>query len=90
MNPWCYLIMLGWAAGGVFSWKRTGIWLPVLVAVAWSGLAAFAVALKNSVLPPLPGPQLRVGTTGTPVAGAVWLAWALLRGGIRGRKVQGK
>ena len=60
MNPWFYLIMLGWVAGGVSTWTRTGIWPFVLVAAALSGLAAFVVASNGNVLPSLPEPLLGV------------------------------
>ncbi len=69
MNPWCYLIMLGWVAGGVSSWTRTGIWL--LVPVVLSGLASVVVASNGSILPSLPGPLFSVGTIAASVSGAV-------------------
>ena len=90
MNPCCYMIMLGRVAGGVSSLMRTRVWLPALVAVALSGLAAVAVALKSSVLPLLPGPLLNVETIAYSVAGAVLVAGALRPSGIRGRKAKGK
>ncbi len=90
MNPWFYLIMLGWVAGGVSSWTRAGIWLLGLVAVVLSGLASVVVASNGSVLPSLPGPLLSVGTIASSVSGAVLFAWALLLSGIRGKKARGK
>lgn len=90
MNPWFYLIMLGWVAGGVSSWTRTGIWLLVPVAVVLSGLATVVVAPNGSVLPSLPGPLLSVGTIASSASGAVLFYWALLHSGIRGKKARGK
>ncbi len=90
MSPCFYLIMLGWVAVGVSSRTRTGIWLPVLVAVVLSGLAPVVVASNGSVLPSLPGPLLSVGTIASSVSGAVLFAWALLHSGIRGKKARGK
>ncbi len=72
MNPRFYLIMLGWVAGGVSSWTRTGIWLLVLVTVVLSGLASFSS--NGSVLPSLPGPLPSVGTIASSVPGAVLIA----------------
>ena len=88
MNPWFYLIMLGWVAGGVSSWGRTGIWLLVPVAAVLSVLAT--VSSNGSVLPPLPWPLLSVGTIASSVSGAVLFAWALRRSGIGGRKAKAK
>ena len=88
MNPWFYLIMLGWVAVGVSSCTRIGIWLLVPVAVVLSVLAT--VSSNGSVLPPLPGPLLSVGTIAPSVSGAVLFAWALLLSGIRGKKARGK
>ncbi len=88
MNPWFYLIMMGWVAVGVSSCTRIGIWLLVPVAVVLSGLAT--VSSNGSVLPPLPWPLLSVGTIASSVSGAVLVAWALRRSGIRGRKAKAK
>ena len=88
MNPWFYLIMLEWVAGGVSSRTRTGIWLLVLVTVVLSGLAS--VSSNESVLQSLPGPLLGVGTIASLVAGAVLLAWALRPSGIGDKKARGK
>ncbi len=88
MNPWFYLIMLGWVAGGVSSWTRTVVWLLVLVTVILSVLAT--VSSNGSVLPPLPWPLLSVGTIASSVSGAVLFAWALRRSGIGGRKAKAK
>ncbi len=90
MNPWFYLIMLGWVAGGVSRWTRTGIWLLVLVTVVLSALVSVVVASIGSVLPSLPGPLLSVGTIASSVSGAVLFAWALRRSGIGGRKAKAK
>ena len=89
MNPWCYLIMLWWVAGGVFRGKGTGIWLLVLVAVALSGLVA--ISLNGSVLPSLPDPLLTGGMIASSLTGAVVLAWALLPAGYEaGRPKESK
>ena len=90
MNPWFYLILLGWVAVGVSSCTRIGIWLLVSVAVVLSVLAIVVVASNGSVLPPLPWPLLSVGTIASSVSGAVLFAWALRRSGIGGRKAKAK
>ncbi len=88
MNPWFYLIMLGWVAVWVSSCTRIGIWLLVPVAVVLSVLAT--VSSNGSVLPSLPVPLLSVGTIASSVSGAVLFAWALRRSGIRGKKAKAK
>ena len=90
MNPWFYLIMLGWVAGGMFGWTRTGIWLLGLVAVVLSGLAPVMAASDSGVSPSLPGPLLSVGTIASSVSGSALFAWVLRPSGIGGRKARGK
>ena len=90
MNLWCYLIMMGWVAGGVHSWKRTGIWILVLAATTLSGLATVAVVTKGSILLALPGSLLSVGMIVSAILAAGFFAWALLQSGIGDRKAKGK
>ena len=88
MNPWCYLIMLGWVAGSVSSWLKASIWLPVLAAVVLSGLVD--VYLKGSVLPSLPGQLPSVETIAYSAAGVLLLPWMFRPSGVRGKKAKGK
>ena len=90
MNPWYYLVMLGWVAGGVSRWKKTGIWLLVLVAVALAGLVTVTVALRGSVWLSFPYPIFSVGTLVSIVVAIGLFASALLQGGSGDKKAKGK